>query len=173
MYKPVSTLLTLAACALTFLGHVDAAPSAGCGKTPTITSKTYTINVNNKNREYIMKLPDNYNKDRQYRLIFTWHQLSGSAQKIANGEDPNRGGALAYYGLLPLSNASAIFVVPEGLNAGWGNQGGEDVSFFDKMVSTIEADLCVDTNLRFSTGFSYGGAMSYALACGNYCLSLL
>ena len=167
MYKPVSTLLTLAACALTFLGHVDAAPSAGCGKTPTITSKTYTINVNNKNREYIMKLPDNYNKDRQYRLIFTWHQLSGSAQKIANGEDPNRGGALAYYGLLPHANNSAIFVVPNGLNAGWGNQGGEDVTFFDKLVERIEADLCVDTNLRFSTGFSYGGAMSYALACAR------
>jgi len=156
-----------------FSTAVSAEKSAGCGKTPTLTSRTYTVSVNNKQRSYILKLPDRYDNTRPYRLIFTWHQLGGSATKIVNGEDPNRGGALAYYGLLPLSNASAIFVVPEGLNAGWGNQGGEDVSFFDKMVSTIEADLCVDTNLRFSTGFSYGGAMSYALACGNYCLSLL
>jgi poly(3-hydroxybutyrate) depolymerase len=114
-----------------------------------------------------MKLPDRYDKDRPYRLIFTWHKLGGRATKIVNGEDPNRGGALPYYGLLPLVNNSAIFVVPNGLNNGWGNAGGEDITFFDNMVKTIEADLCVDTRLRFSTGFSYGGAMSFALACAR------
>lgn len=45
-----------------------------------------------------------------------------------------------------------------------GNQGGEDVTFFDNLVKTVEADLCVETTLRFSTGFSYGGAMSFAIA---------
>jgi poly(3-hydroxybutyrate) depolymerase len=151
----------------TLLGTVMAEKSAGCGKAPTISSKSYTMTVNGKQRQYIMKLPDRYDKDRPYRLIFTWHQLGGSAQKIVNGEDPNKGGALAYYGLPPLSNNSAIFVVPQGLNNGWGNQGGEDITFFDQMVKTIEDDLCVDTNLRFSTGFSYGGAMSYAVACAR------
>lgn len=53
-----------------------------------------------------------------------------------------------------------------------GNQGGEDVTFFDNLVKTVEADLCVETTLRFSTGFSYGGAMSYALAvCTPFSLS--
>jgi poly(3-hydroxybutyrate) depolymerase len=66
-----------------------------------------------------------------------------------------------------LTNNSAIFVVPNGLNNGWGNAGGEDITFFDNMVKTVEADLCVDTTLRFSTGFSYGGAMSYAVACAR------
>lgn len=146
---------------------VSAEKSAGCGKAPTLSSRTYTLTVNNKRREYILKLPDRYNNTHPYRLIFTWHQLGGSATKIANGEDPNRGGALAYYGLLPHANNSAIFVVPNGLNAGWANQGGEDVAFFDAMVKTIEADLCVDTRLRFSTGFSYGGAMSFAIACAR------
>jgi poly(3-hydroxybutyrate) depolymerase len=125
------------------------------------------MSVNGKNREYIMKLPDHYNNTHPYRLVFTWHQLGGSATKIVQGEDPNRGGALPYYGLAALANNSAIFVVPNGLNAGWANNGGEDVTFFDQMVKTIEADLCVDTKLRFSTGFSYGGAMSYSLACSR------
>jgi poly(3-hydroxybutyrate) depolymerase len=79
----------------------------------------------------------------------------------------SRGGVLPYYGLKALAANSAIFVVPDGLNAGWGNQGGEDVRFFDQLVQTIEADLCVNTNLRFATGFSYGGAMSNALACAR------
>ncbi|KAL5313186.1 hypothetical protein ACEPPN_018919 [Leptodophora sp. 'Broadleaf-Isolate-01'] len=152
---------------LASLDFVLAAKSAGCGKAPTITSKTYTTTVNGKQRQYIMKLPSGYDQNRAYRLIFTWHQLGGSATKIVNGEDPNKGGVLPYYGLLPLSNNSAIFVVPDGLNSGWANSGGEDISFYDAMVKTVEADLCVDTSLRFSTGFSYGAAMSYALACAR------
>lgn len=152
---------------LTSLDMAFAAKSAGCGKTPTITSQSYTMTVNGKQRQYIMKLPSAYDKDRPYRLIFTWHQRGGSATKIVNGEDPNKGGVLPYYGLPPLANNSAIFVVPNGLDSGWANSGGEDVTFFDQMVKTVEADLCVDTSLRFSTGFSYGAAMSYALACAR------
>ncbi|KAI0196343.1 carbohydrate esterase family 1 protein [Astrocystis sublimbata] len=150
---------------LASLQGVFAASSAGCGKTPTMKSQQYSMNVNGKNRNYIMKIPSNYDNSHPYRLVFTWHQLGGSAQKIVNGENINQGGALPYYGLEAIANNSAIFVVPDGLNAGWGNQGGEDVTFFDQMVKAVEADLCIDTNLRFSTGFSYGGAMSYALAC--------
>jgi poly(3-hydroxybutyrate) depolymerase len=165
MLRRFNSLVASVVVAVALLGSVSAEKSAGCGKDPSITSKTYTVAVNGKQREYIMKLPDGYDKDHPYRLVFTWHQLGGSATKIVNGEDPNRGGVIPYYGLPPLANNSAIFVVPNGLNAGWANQGGEDLAFFDSMVEAIEADLCVDTNLRFSTGFSYGGAMSFALAC--------
>ncbi|TPX18591.1 uncharacterized protein E0L32_002448 [Thyridium curvatum] len=167
MARRLNLIAAVGLLVLACISLVAADKSAGCGKNPTIKSQQYTIQVNGKQRQYFMKLPDRYDKDRAYRLVFLWHQLNGSAQKIVNGEDPNRGGALAYYGLPPLSNNSAIFVVPNGLNAGWGNQGGEDVMFFDQLVKTIEADLCVDTKLRFSTGFSYGGAMSFALACAR------
>ncbi|KAH7110533.1 Alpha/Beta hydrolase protein [Dendryphion nanum] len=146
---------------------VFSANSAGCGKAKTLTSKQYSMQVNGKNRNYFLNIPDNYDQNKPYRLIFTWHQLGGSAQKIVNGEDPNRGGALPFYGLKAIANNTAIFVVPDGLNQGWGNQGGEDVTFFDQLVKTIEPDLCINTDLRFSTGFSYGGAMSYALACAR------
>jgi len=165
--KRPNSITAVAFLLLAWLGAVLADQSPGCGKTPTITSKTYTMSVNGKQRQYFVKLPNGYNKDHPYRLIFTYHQLGGSMQKIIDGEDTNRGGALPYYGLPPLSNNSAIFVVPNGLNNGWGNTGGEDLTFFDQMVKTVEDDLCVDTRLRFSTGFSYGGAMSYAIACAR------
>ncbi|KAK4221150.1 hypothetical protein QBC38DRAFT_142532 [Podospora fimiseda] len=168
MYGRKNPVVALALLVLvSLIGFVSAERSAGCGKNPTIQSKQYTINVNNKQRQYFVKLPDRYNKDYAHRLIFTWHQLGGSAQKIVNGEDPNRGGVIPYYGLNAIANNTAIFVVPNGLNNGWGNQGGEDVTFFDQLVKVIEADLCVETSLRFSTGFSYGGAMSYAVACAR------
>ncbi len=35
------------------------------------------------------------------------------------------------------------------------------------MIRRIETDLCVDTTQRFALGFSYGAAMSYALACSR------
>ncbi|KAK7943330.1 uncharacterized protein PG986_012443 [Apiospora aurea] len=167
MYGRSNILLAVACLVLASLHTVYAASSAGCGKSPTLKSQRYSMTVNGKQRQYFMKIPNNYDNSHPYRLVFTWHQLGGSAQKIVNGENPQQGGALPYYGLEAISNNSAIFVVPDGLNAGWGNQGGEDVTFFDQLVKTVEADLCVDTNLRFSTGFSYGGAMSYALACAR------
>ncbi|KAI8633670.1 carbohydrate esterase family 1 protein [Xylariaceae sp. FL1651] len=159
------TIFLVACTALASLQGTFAANSAGCGKSQTIRSQQYSMTVNGKNRNYIMKVPNNYNNTHPYRLIFTWHERGGSAQKLVNGEDINHGGELPYYGLEAISNSSAIFVVPDGLNAGWANQGGEDLMFFDQMLQTVEANLCVDTTLRFSTGFSYGGAMSYALAC--------
>jgi poly(3-hydroxybutyrate) depolymerase len=77
------------------------------------------------------------------------------------------GAAWSYYGQQEQSNNSAILVAPQGLNAGWANAGGEDVTFVDDMIRRIEAGLCVDPRLRFATGFSYGGGMSYALACSR------
>jgi poly(3-hydroxybutyrate) depolymerase len=41
------------------------------------------------------------------------------------------------------------------------------VAFVDAMINLIESDLCVDQTQRFSRGFSYGGAMSFALACAR------
>ncbi|KAB5578057.1 Alpha/Beta hydrolase protein [Coniochaeta sp. 2T2.1] len=155
----------LALLSLDSVAVVLAARSLGCGKAPTIRSGTYSTTVNGKQRNYIVKLPDNYNQNNAYRLVFTFHALNGNAAQIANGQ----GGTLAWYGLPPLmtGNNSAIFISPDGLNAGWANTGGEDLTFVDNMISIIENDLCVEQSLRFATGFSYGGAMSYALACAR------
>lgn len=77
------------------------------------------------------------------------------------------GSAWAYYGQQRAANENAILVAPQGLNAGWANTGGEDLAFLDAMVKSIEAGLCVDQAQRFSTGFSFGGGMSYAIACAR------
>src|SRR6266540_4830513 len=62
---------------------------------------------------------------------------------------------------------TTIFVAPQGIGNGWANSNGEDVTFTDDMIRLIENDLCVDTTQLFSVGFSYGGAMSYSLACSR------
>nr|WP_246001375.1 ricin-type beta-trefoil lectin domain protein [Allorhizocola rhizosphaerae] len=155
----------MGAYALTAGSPASAANSAGCGKAPTLTSGTRTIQSGGKSRSFILKIPDSYNNNYAHRLAFGFHWLGGTASQVAGGGSD--GYAWAYYGMQSQSGNTTIFVAPQGLNNGWGNSNGEDVTFTDDMIRLIEADLCVDTTQRFSVGFSYGGAMSYALACAR------
>jgi poly(3-hydroxybutyrate) depolymerase len=139
--------------------------SAGCGKAPTLRSGNQTIQSSGRSRGFILRLPDVYDNNHPYRLAFGFHWLGGTADQVASGGTD--GFAWAYYGMLSQSNNSTIFVAPQGLNNGWGNSNGEDVTFTDDMIRLIEGDLCVDTTQLFSVGFSFGGAMSYALACAR------
>jgi poly(3-hydroxybutyrate) depolymerase len=134
------------------------AATAGCGRNPTLNNGTHTISSGGQNRSFILRLPANYNNNTQYRLIVGLHWLNGSASNVANG---------GYYGMQELSNNTAILVAPQGLNAGWANSGGQDVTFIDNMLTRLENDLCIDTSQRFALGFSYGGGMSYSLACSR------
>lgn len=155
--------------------NVAAAPSAGCGRTPTLKADANsTMVVGNKTREFIVRLPEAYDNTRPYRLVFTFHALAGNATQTAQGGY----GTGPYYGLAALADASAVFVSPNGqpeTNAsarvnglmGWANRGGEDVRFVDALAERLLGDLCIDTSLVFATGFSYGAAMSYALVCAR------
>ena len=124
-----------------------------------------TIQSGGGNREFAMRLPDNYDKNKPYWLSFTFHPNGGNAYGIDNGG--GNGYEMAYYGLQKLSNNGAIFVAPLGLGGGWANSGGQDLKFVDDMVKLIEDNYCVDTTHIFAQGFSYGGGMSYAIACAR------
>jgi poly(3-hydroxybutyrate) depolymerase len=128
------------------------AQSSGCGKSP-LTSGTKNIG----SRQYILQVPANYNSNTRYKLIFGFHWLNGNMNNVAPG----------YYGLRALAGETAIFVAPNGINAGWGNSGGSDTTFVDSILTEINNGLCVDQKQIFATGFSYGGAMSYNLACSR------
>ncbi|MCE0446534.1 hypothetical protein LT493_23435 [Streptomyces tricolor] len=113
-----------------------------------------------------LRIPGGYDRSRPYRLVLGFHWWGGTSTDIATGRTVETG-TWAYYGLQRLANDSAVFVAPQGLDNGWANAGGEDVTFVDDMLRRIESDLCVDTTQRFALGFSYGAAMSYALACSR------
>ncbi|KAI1374314.1 carbohydrate esterase family 1 protein [Hypoxylon crocopeplum] len=169
MHWLVRQLAFLAFPLMGIVGEVSAAtPSTGCGKAPTLitpgaASTPLTLSYNNKERQYYVKMPANYDQNHPYRLILTLHALGGTAQQVTVGT----GGYLPWYGMPDQVNdtVSAIYIAPNGLNNGWANQAGEDVGFLQEVIEAVESDLCVDQNLRFSTGFSYGAAMSYSLAC--------
>jgi poly(3-hydroxybutyrate) depolymerase len=127
-------------------------------------SGRFTIDVGGTMREYILAVPDNYDPSKPYRLIFGWHPLGGSAQQVAGN------GNSGYYGLQSQASGSAIFVAPEGLpfsgsSLGWGNSNGQDIAFLEAMLARFRAELCIDENRIFSTGFSFGGMFSFAAGC--------
>jgi poly(3-hydroxybutyrate) depolymerase len=152
-------LSALVAIAVTVLPQALAA-TAGCGKNPP-SAGTKTITVNGKQRQYILTMPPNYDRSKEYNLIFSYHWLNGAATDLAHGR------ADQHYGLYALAGGNSIFVAPQGLNAGWANNGGEDVTFFDLMLAELENNLCINEKRRFSNGFSFGGAMSFSLACSR------
>ncbi|CVL05582.1 related to esterase D [Fusarium proliferatum] len=140
--------------------------SDGCGKQSSLTSGTYSVTVNGRTRSYILDVPKSYNSSKGYKLIFGLHWRGGTMEDVATGQTVEAG-VWNYYGLKRLAEDSAIFVAPQGIDNGWGNSNGDDVKFIDAIMEHVEADLCVDQSQRFATGFSFGGAMTYSLACSR------
>jgi hypothetical protein len=136
------------------------------------TSTKLTMMSGNMNREYIIDIPANYDPNHPYRLIFSWYQAYGSDTGNANGLHPANDGPnfnatnYAYFGLhreATAANDPAIFVAPGGMgNLPWDFT--RDAPFFDDLLAKIDANLCIDDSRVFSTGFSFGAMMSYALS---------
>ena len=155
--------------------------SIGCGKTSTLTFATVpgesgqnvgtgeggyvTIQSGGGTRGFAVRLPANYDRNKPYWLIFGFHWNGGTSRDVDTGG--SNGYVMAHFGLQKLSNNGAIFVAPQGLGNGWANSGGQDLRFLDDMVKLIGDNYCVDTTHIFTNGFSYGGGMSYAIACAR------
>jgi poly(3-hydroxybutyrate) depolymerase len=143
-------------------GGGDAVKSDGCGKTPSLKSGSgLSITVSGSSRTYNLKVPDPYDNSKPYRLIMSYHWLGGTANDVSNG-----GVAKPYYGLWDLAGGSTIFVAPQGLSNAWNNSSGADVEFSRQLITLIESEFCIDKSRIFCEGFSMGGSMSYAMACG-------
>jgi poly(3-hydroxybutyrate) depolymerase len=136
--------------------------SIGCGKDLSdLKSGTYKITSAGLNREYIINIPANYDKNKPYRLIFGMHCFGSNMQGVANDK---------YYQLKRFADSTktdCIFVAPNGIitngNAMW-DQDEKDHTFFDDMLKLFKEKLCVDTTRVFSCGFSYGAMFTNALS---------
>ncbi len=158
-------------------GTSAAARSPGCTKTSTVTfgqvpgESGQNVGtgaggyVKIGNRGFAMRLPDNYDNNHPYALFFGFHWNGGSSKEVDTGG--SNGYNMAHFGLQKLSNNGAFFIAPDGLNAGWANSGGQDLKFVDDMVKLIEDNYCIDTSHVFTNGFSYGGGMSFEIACAR------
>ncbi|PGH16732.1 hypothetical protein AJ79_01605 [Helicocarpus griseus UAMH5409] len=187
------SLTTPALLALTLLQAIPIlAASAGCGQPPSLINGVNSIAVNGRVRNYMLQLPKNYDPNHPHRVVFTFHPMGATMSDIASGSLVEEG-VWAYFGLQRKATAatakststaspcspgssscskettnnstSTIFVAPQGLNNAWRNQVNEDIIFITHLLAALESSLCIDPTLHFATGFSFGGAMTYSIAC--------
>lgn len=159
---------------------VVADPSAGCGKPASkLKNGLNIVTADGPPRQFILRLPEDYDNQKPYRIIYVFHATGGTANGTARS---------GYDGLLGPAGNTSILVAPHGLGltapagmatgilaglakgiSGWWRTGGRyseaDLEFVDKIIEAVDAEFCIDTRLRFATGFSFGGVMSYALGC--------
>lgn len=133
----------------------DVVPSEGCGKAPALDSGTIDLQSGGTNRTYALRIPDDYDQDHPYRLIFGFHGATGSSSDVAP----------SYFGLWSLSAGSTIFIAPDAVGGLWSSEA--DVTFMDDILEQVNAALCIDTTRVELEGFSQGGAMAWTLACAR------
>ncbi len=142
----------------------DPAPSLGCGKTLGSINKsgTYKIRTSGTDRTFIIDIPQNYDKNKPYRLIFGMHCMGGSAAKVAGTNDQTA----YFYGIKPLAtadNIQCIYVAMQGNDNGTWNADA-DHKFFSDLLKLCKDTLCIDTTRVFSCGFSFGAMFTYSLS---------
>ncbi len=133
--------------------------------------KEQSMFIDDTKRSYLIHLPNNYNPDKKYPVLFAFHGGGGNMYHMSTN-----------YGIVEKSNElEFIAVFPNGFSrvrnetlATW-NAGKccglardskiDDVHFTKELVSKIKANYSVDSNKIYATGMSNGAMMSYRLAC--------
>ena len=113
-------------------------PSKGCGKDNTLKDN-FMFTGGGIEHEIYLTMPENYDKNKPYRLVFGMHYMGGSAKNVATRE--------AYYGFRNQKGAkeNTIFVAPHGYTTETDRSGKEssnpwrcgddkDHVFFDEII---------------------------------------
>ncbi|MCQ2091511.1 MAG: esterase [Fibrobacter sp.] len=131
-------------------------PTRGCGKTwSRVKSGSYDFQWSKGKRTIRIDIPDNYDNNKPYRLVFGMHCMGGWAGGVQQE---------GYYGLKPLDKEkTTIFVAPEG-NGNQAPWAQDDYTLFDELLADLQSNLCIDSSRVFSTGFSYGSMFSNGLS---------
>ena len=134
----------------------DAVPSKGCRREISLPKTgSFEFSWSKGKRTIRIDVPDNYDNQKPYKLIFGMQCAGGWAGGVQQE---------GYYGLKPLdTEKTCIFVAPEG-NGNTLPWDEDAYVLFDELLEYLKNELCIDTTRVFSTGFSYGAMFSNGLA---------
>lgn len=145
--------------------------SAGCGKdlgSLKAGNNPLKIQSGAYQRDYTINIPNNYDKTKAHRLIFTWHWINSSDDAVVNGQvSPGGGANWSYFGLKRMADSAGVpvvFIAPSSRTGTWGQ---EDHVLFEDLLKRYKTDLCIDTARVFATGFSFGAMQTYSLSTGK------
>jgi hypothetical protein len=127
--------------------------SDGCGQTRTLQDGNRMVESGGEQRTYVLRVPEDYDNSRPYRLMLGFHGATGRGADVAP----------SYFGLWELSEGSTIFVAPDAVGGIW--NASRDTTMVTDLLTQLNDDLCIDTSRIGIEGFSQGGAMVWTLAC--------
>ena len=133
--------------------------------------QTKTFSHDNVNRNYLIYIPDSYDSEIDYPLMFLFHGFGGIASEFINTAD-----------MRDLAESKNFIVVyPQGLDlAGTGSHWNcsnpsadnksdvDDIGFIENLIDQLILDYpVIDSKRIYAAGYSNGGFMSYYLACNS------
>lgn len=134
------------------------------GKKGAAGTRTVTLTSGGKERTFDLHVPATYDPTKRTPLVFLFHGYTMTSEEIAT----------ASHFAETADKRGMIVAFPQGIGNGF-NAGDccgsaqsskvDDVGFTRDMITSLDAEYCVDPKRTFSTGFSNGGFLSYLLAC--------
>lgn len=127
-----------------------------------------SVNVDGKNRTFIMHVPSQYKGDKPVPLVVDYHPIGGSGA----GQMSDQGGTTykritdqeGVISLYPDGTGGKSMMGP-GWNVGPCCSNDDDIKFSREMIKAVEEKVCIDTKRVYAAGFSMGGGMSNHVAC--------
>jgi len=123
----------------------------------------HVLSHDDLDRELLVYVPSSYDHETPMPMVFAFHGYSNSTMQQEE------------WSMLSTKaeEAGFILVYPRGVgspsawNAGdcCGDGVADDVGFVSAMIDFLEAELCVDLQRVYATGYSNGGFLSHRLAC--------
>ncbi len=134
---------------------MDDLSASGCGVPPPVRGKKI-IRVNGVFRTFFVDVPDNYDPNRLYPLVFAFHGMGFNGNSFR-----------LYCGLSEVMGEDAIVVYPDavGDQLAWELKDSQDLLFFDAMLDKLLNRLCIDHTRIFATGHSKGASFCNTLGC--------
>jgi len=135
--------------------------SSGCGREARPGSTTLHLLVDGTDREYVVSVPDGYDRSEPAPLLLNFHGLGSNMQQqaIYSNLDAS-GGARGYVVVTP--NGEGDTVRHWSLRPSSSNP---DAVFVQAILRAIKRALCIDGMRVFATGMSNGAMFSTLLAC--------
>ena len=118
-------------------------------------------------REFILYVPNSYNRNSPTPLLFNFHGYGSSADDQMNYGDFRSIADEEGFIILHPQGTRLISTGSTHFNVGGWTRGSnvDDVGFTNHLINVISNLYNIDQQKVFSTGMSNGGFMSYELAC--------
>jgi len=142
--------------------EVDPAPSAGCAGAQDVPagSSEQTIGFGGDTWRYFQAVPERDDPGEAAPLLLSLHGYLSPAEIQAG---------IAEFEAIAATEGF-VTVTPQAIGEPYpywslSPEGRDDVAFVEALLDQVEADLCVDRNRIFATGYSGGAMLSSLLAC--------